>query len=140
MPKSTHSFFVPSSVPGELARKAGESEKLPLPEEAVNLSKLTDLAAKCYARAARLAPDCAAIWHDLALAQQEAGRPRQAMAAARKALALQPDGARRWNLIGFLAARSGDFALAQHALSKSVSLEGSACAWANLGIVYLVNG
>lgn len=75
----------------------------------------------------------------------------RAITAIRRAIGLEPGNHTHWNALGVFSMalmdccsdqdRAKDLAkTAQHAFIKSVSLENTADAWANLGVLYLKLG
>ena len=90
--------------------------------ESVPVSKgqVLEVGTRCYLRSARACPDLSSVWHDLAVnyharanavsasAEEGGGRSREdlverSLAAAKKALALDPKSPQAWNLLGYLA-------------------------------------
>jgi tetratricopeptide (TPR) repeat protein len=136
-------IVVPFKVPKKLHKSASLTSK----------SDVLKLGVACYAKAARLQPENAGVWHNLACnyhAQAE-NTPdgvaaedlrHKALSAMKRALSLEPKSHLHWNAMGVLAFRTGEayFGLAQHAFIKSVEQENNSEAWTNLGILYLVMG
>lgn len=116
-------------------------------------AEIVALGARCFLRSLKIHDSDAGVWHNLALnyqAQRDMQNERvealtesfgpKAVLAAKKAIALDPKGHAHWNLLGVLAFKSENFALAQHAFIKSTRVESNATAWTNLGFLYLVLG
>ena len=107
-----------------------------------NITKLQalTLATKSFSRAIQIQPQNVSCWQDLALSFHYRGLNSQALQALKKALALSPKDHTLWNILGVFAIKQQDFALAQHAFIRSISLNGNAMAWSNLGILYYIKG
>ena len=71
---------------------------------------------------------------------EEAGLKNRAFQSLKKALALRPKDHDLWNVLGVFAAYHEDFGLAQHAFIRSITLQPHPVAWANLGLIYFVQG
>ena len=64
----------------------------------------------------------------------------RAFQSLKKALALRPKDHGLWNVLGVFAAYHEDFGLAQHAFIRSITLQPHPVAWANLGLLYFMQG
>ncbi|KAK9891016.1 hypothetical protein WA026_013349 [Henosepilachna vigintioctopunctata] len=114
---------------------------------------LFQLAAKCYCKASVLIETKEYIWHDLAacyLCQAKQCEDKdviddlleKARAIIQQCTTVNPGCWQHWNLLGNIAMTFDppNYALAQHAFIKSVSLDHNcAVAWCNLGVIYLIN-
>jgi choline-sulfatase len=87
-----------------------------------------------YQRLVARWPRDAALYHDLAVAADAAGLPREAARAEQAALALEPSNAAAANGLGLLHIENGRTADAAAAFERAVALDPSNAAfWTNLG-------
>ncbi|KAL3865870.1 hypothetical protein ACJMK2_043219 [Sinanodonta woodiana] len=143
--EDTFKFLVPS----KLIKKdmTGDSDRTPL-----NKLETLQLGGKCYGKALKMLPECAALWHDLGvnyLYQSECSIGENKIMLAvkaeqilKKAICLDAANHKHWNALGVLCCFDDYFKpdLAQHCFIKSIQAESNnVVAWTNLATLYLKN-
>ncbi|XP_061172794.1 superkiller complex protein 3-like [Saccostrea echinata] len=144
LPSQTFRFNVPENL--YKSKESAEECKL-------NLLQTLELGARCYGRALKLLPDCAALWHDLGFnlyqqalhsnGQESLDMAEKSVEALRKGLSLDPVNHLIWNALGLVYCHSGlkKPSLGQHCFIKSIQAESAnVVAWTNLATLYLKNG
>ena len=118
------------------------------PELPVSKKLVMALGPQFFLSALRILPDSASLWHNLALSYHSCWKldgigshQSSALAAAKKAITLEPKEASHWDLLGLISSQP---AVQQHAFIRALELSPNApraaATWTHLGSLYFEHG